>query len=243
MSMQLTISPSLNPAIISTAGRTSSATAPRVVRTNPFGRPTWRGRMHTWACVAAVPCGVVLAVQASDSTGRMAAIVYATTLVLLFGTSASYHRLTKCERSRAIMQRLDHSMIFLLIVGTYTPLCLVALPAHEGRPFLAVVASVAVVGIILKIFAFERARWLSWSLYPILGWASLFVAPSLIRNLTGGQLVLMAAGGLAYSVGLPVLLAKRPNPWPDRFGYHEVWHVLTIVAAGLHFIAIQDVLV
>lgn len=207
-----------------------------------FGRPVWRGRMHTWAFVAAIPAGVFLLSSASTAMAQVTAAIYGLTLVLLFGTSAAYHRLTKCERSRSIMQRVDHSMIYVLIVGTYTPVCLVVLPHSIGVPFLGFVVAFAAIGIVLKIFAFKRAERVSYALYPILGWASLLVAPALAGELSGLQVALIIGGGVAYSIGFPVLLVKRPNPWPDHFGYHEVWHVLTIVAAGMHFVAIQDLL-
>jgi hemolysin III len=199
--------------------------------------------MHTWAFVAAIPAGAMLLLSADSALDRLAAAVYAATLVLLFGTSAAYHRLTKCERSRTIMQRFDHSMIYLLIVGTYTPFCLVVLSPAWGLPFLGLIVAVSIVGIVLKFVAFDRAERVSYALYPILGWASVIVAPALASRLSFSQIALIVGGGLAYSIGLPVLLAKRPNPWPDRFGYHEIWHVLTIVAAALHFVAIRDVFV
>lgn len=210
--------------------------------TRAFGRPVWRGRMHTWAFVAAIPATAFLLASAASPIGRVTAGVYGLTLVLLFGTSAAYHRLTTCERSRSIMQRVDHSMIYVLIVGTYTPVCLVVLPPRLGVPFFTFVVAVAAVGIVLKVVAFKRAERVSYALYPVLGWASLIVAPALARQLSGTQIALIVGGGLTYTIGFPVLLAKRPNPWPDRFGYHEVWHTLTIVAAGLHFVAIQDLL-
>lgn len=207
-----------------------------------FDRPVWRGRMHTWAFAAAIPSGAFLLLSASNALAKVAAAIYAVTLVLLFGTSAAYHRLTRSERSRSVMQRLDHSMIYVLIAGTYTPLCLVVLPPSWGLPFLGFIVMVATVGIVLKLVAFDRWRWLSYALYPLMGWASLIVAPALLHQLSGPQVALVVGGGVAYTAGLPVLITKRPNPWPEMFGYHEVWHVFTIVAAALHFVAIQGVI-
>lgn len=197
--------------------------------------------MHTWAFVAAIPAGILLTISTGNVVGRVAAAVYALTLVLLFGTSAAYHRLTRTERTRSIMQRVDHSMIYLLIAGTYTPFCLVALPADIGLPLFSFVVTMAIVGVLLKVFAFERARFWSYALYPAMGWAMFLAGPALIQNLSGAQLALIVGGGVAYTVGIPVLLMQRPDPRPTVFGYHEIWHLLTIVAAGMHFVAIRGV--
>jgi len=159
----------------------------------------------------------------------------------VFGTSASYHRLAQSFRSRRIMQRLDHSMIYLLIAGTYAPLCLVALPPAWGIPLLATVTVIGSVGIVIKLVPIRRLQGLGYALYPIMGWAAIVAAPALVNSLTAAQLALIAGGGVAYTVGFPVLLLKRPDPWPRSFGYHEVWHSCTVVAAALHFGAVASV--
>jgi hemolysin III len=205
-------------------------------------RPVWRGRLHTWAFAAAIPAGIVLIAISDRAAARVAASLYAASLLLLFGTSAAYHRLAKSPRARQIMQRLDHSMIYVLIAGTYVPICLVVLPPAWGIPMLVIVGLCAATGMVLKLACFGRVQWLSYSLYPIMGWAAVIAAPVLITHLTGLQLGLIVAGGLAYTIGFPVLLAKRPDPWPTVFGYHEVWHLLTVVAAVLHFAAVSNVL-
>jgi hemolysin III len=198
--------------------------------------------MHSWAFFASIPAGIALIVIASGAAAIVGAAIYSASLLLLFGTSASYHRLAHSERARAVMQRLDHSMIYLLIAGTYVPLCLVAMPRSWGIPMLAIVGSLAALGMVLKLAFFHEARLVSYSLYIVMGWAAVVAAPVLIDNLTALQFGLIAAGGLAYTVGFPVLLIRRPNPWPSTFGYHEVWHLLTVVAASLHFVAVADVL-
>jgi hemolysin III len=219
-----------------------SAMCPVSVPGRPFGRPTWRGRLHSWAFLAAIPAGAILTISAGETVGKLAAAVYASTLILLFGTSAAYHRLTRTERSRSIMQRVDHSMIYLLIAGTYTPFCLVAMPAEIGLPILAFVLLMAAVGIGLKVFAFDRARVWSYALYPAMGWAMVLAVPTMMSHLSAFDLTLIAAGAGAYALGIPVLWTKRPNPVPHVFGYHEIWHACTVVAAGLHFVAIRGVL-
>ena len=139
------------------------------------------------------------------------------------------------------MQRFDHSAIYVLIAGTYVPICLVALPLAWGIPILSVVGVAAVTGIVLKLAVFDRIPWLSYALYPIMGWAVVPAIPVLLRHLSSGEMALLVAGGLVYTIGIPVLFMHRPDPWPRTFGYHEIWHVFTVVAAVLHFAAVSSV--
>lgn len=201
-------------------------------------RPTWRGRMHAWTFALAIPAGILLIARSHHTSARVAASIYVASVLALFGTSAAYHRLAHSERARAIMRRLDHSMIYVLIAGTYVPLCLVALPPAWGIPLLCVVSVAAVTGVTLKLFAFGRMRWLSYALYPIIGWTAVLAGPALLRALTPTQLALVVVGGVLYTVGIPVLLLRRPDPWPRTFGYHEVWHSFTIAAGACHFAAV-----
>jgi hemolysin III len=201
-------------------------------------RPTWRGLMHSWAFVAAIPAGVLLIVFADRPAARVAAAIYVATLLAVFGTSAAYHRLAQSYRARRIMQRLDHSMIYLLITGSYVPICLVALPRAWGISLLSVVGGLGLLGIVLKVLARPRLTWLTYALYPTMGWAAVVAGPVLADHLTGLQLGLVVAGGLAYTIGFPILLLRRPDPWPTVFGYHEIWHGFTVLAAMLHFGAV-----
>ncbi len=204
-------------------------------------RPVWRGKLHALAFFAAIPAGIALIAIADGAAATVGASIYAATLVLLFGTSAAYHRLAQSEYARRIMQRLDHSMIYLLIAGTYVPLCLVALPPGWGIPLLAIVGGLALVGIVLKLAWFHGARLVSSGLYLVMGWVAIIATPVLVDHLTAVQLWLIIGGGIAYTIGFPVLMLRRPDPWPSVFGYHEIWHSLTVVAAGLHFAAVVDV--
>ena len=122
--------------------------------------------------------------------------------------------------------------------ATYTPLCLIALPWSWGIPVLVAVWAAAAVGIAIKLTAFDRLPRLGYAMYPIIGWAAVIAMPVMVTHLTAAQLALVIAGGLMYTLGLPVLITKRPNPWPTRFGYHEIWHVFTVVAGVCHFAAI-----
>lgn len=198
--------------------------------------------MHAAAFVVAVPASVLLVLVADGPSGKTSAAIYGATLCAMFGLSAAYHRLARSETARRRMQRLDHVGIYLLIAGTYVPLAVVVLPRAWGIPLLSVVGSAAVFGAIMKIAAFERVRWLSYALYPIIGWAAVAAAPALLDHLTGFQLFFVVGGGLLYSVGIPVLFLQRPNPWPDTFGYHEIWHAFVTVAAAMHFVAVASML-
>jgi hemolysin III len=195
--------------------------------------------MHTVAFFAAIPAGILLIIAARTATATVGAAVYMAGLLLGFGTSAGYHRLAKTDRAQEIMQRLDHSMIFVLIAGTYTPICLLAMPAAWGIPILCVAWAGAALGIVLKQFAFDRLKILEYSLYPILGWIVVIAMPVLWHRLTTAELVLLMAGGLLYTVGIPVLVKERPDPWPRTFGYHEIWHTFTIAAGLCHFLTIE----
>ena len=201
-------------------------------------RPAWRGVLHSWAFFLAIPAGVLLIVFASGAAGRIAAAIYTGTLLLVFGTSASYHRLAQSYRARHIMQRLDHGMIYLLIAGTYAPICLVALPKRWGIPLLVSIGVIGLLGMVIKLAAIQRLQWLAYALYPIMGWAAVVATPALRSSMSTPQIALVVAGGLAYTIGFPVLLLKRPDPWPKVFGYHEVWHGFTVLAAVLHFGAV-----
>jgi len=208
-----------------------------------FGRPTWRGRTHAWAFAGALPAGFLLATSAAQPVERAAASIYAVTLALVFGTSAAYHRMTRTERSRLIMRKLDHAMIYLLIAGSYAPICLVALPHRWGVPILGYVSVLAAVGVVTTLTAFDGARRFAYALYPLMVGTIILASPLLVTHLSATQLVLVVAGVVAYAGGVPVLMHKRPDPRPTVFGYHEIWHLSTIVAASLHFAAIHDITV
>jgi hemolysin III len=201
-------------------------------------RPTWRGLFHAWAFWLAIPAGVLLILVADRPRARTSTAIYVVTLLAVFGTSSAYHRLAKSYRARKIMQRADHAAIYLLIAGTYVPICLVAMPLGWGITVIAVVGTMGLLGIALKMVAFERLKWISYALYLVMGWTAALATPLLIHHLTPLQLALMAAGGVAYTVGVPVLVFRRPDPWPAVFGYHEIWHGFTVLAAALHFSAV-----
>jgi hemolysin III len=208
---------------------------------DPHARPRLRGRIHQYAVGVAAVCGVVLCAVAATRSGALAfgaCLIYSVTICGLFGTSALYHRRVWGPRGYAVMKRLDHSMIFLFIAGTYTPFSLLLLDRPTATWVLAVVWGGAVLGVALKM-AWPRApRWLSVPLYIVLGWTAAFVFPDLWRGGGTAPLVLLLAGGVLYSAGAVCYALKRPNPWPRTFGHHEFFHAATVVAALCHYIGV-----
>jgi hemolysin III len=217
-----------------THNESGSASASDVLSTNP----TWRGLLHQGAFFVAIPAGLTLVVLAQGTPARIAGIVYALSLVGMYGTSATYHRLARSERSRRLLKRLDHSMIFVLIAGTATPVALLGLHAPWSTFLLAVVWGGAAAGIALKMFQIDRFRVLTGALYVALGWAAILAGPQLIHGLNTASLTLVLVGGLLYTTGAIVLLRRRPDPVPARFGYHEVWHSMVVSASACHYVAV-----
>ncbi len=198
--------------------------------------------MHAIAFAAAIPAGIALIAASDRTVARTSAVIYSLSLLTMLGLSAAYHRLARSERARRRMQRLDHAGIFVLIAGTYVPITMVVFPMKWGVPVMAVIGTAAVVGVVLKLAAFERANWLGYLLYPAMGWAAVATLPVLVDRLSITQLILVVGGGLVYTLGIPVLFFRRPDPWPTTFGYHEIWHSFVVVAAALHFGAVASVL-
>jgi len=200
--------------------------------------PTWRGLLHAFAFASAIPAGLALVVAADRPAARVGVAVYALSLVAVFGTSAAYHRLARTPKARRVMRRLDHSMIYVLIAGSYTPVCLVVLPPAWGIPILAVVWGGALVGITLKVVSEDRLSLPANTLYLVMGWTAVVATPTILAHMPASAVVLMVAGGVAYTVGAVVLFTRRPDPHPRIFGYHEVWHALTVAAGACHFLMI-----
>jgi len=196
-------------------------------------KPLLRGVSHEVAAGLALAAWIVLAVAAPSARGRLAANVYGASLFALFAVSALYHRPSWPARARLVMRRLDHSAIFLLIAGTYTPFCLL-LPAATGEPLLAIVWGGAAAGILQSVFWVRAPKPLIAVLYVLLGWVVLPVLPALLGALGWGAIALLGGGGAAYTVGAVVYATRRPDPFPRVFGYHEVFHALVIAAAACH---------
>nr|WP_242605568.1 hemolysin III family protein [Frankia sp. Cppng1_Ct_nod] len=202
-------------------------------------RPRMRGWLHAGAFPVSLALGVIAVALATTFRARVAVGIYALSIALLFGTSALYHRkMWSTSRARSLMKRLDHSMIFVFIAGTYTPLTLLALPPKTARTILAVVWSGAAIGIVLRMLWLHSPRFLLVPLYIALGWVAVFVIPQLLHTAGVTTMVLILVGGVLYSLGAVVYATRRPNPSPETFGYHEVFHAFTIVAAACHYTAV-----
>lgn len=202
-------------------------------------KPLMRGWLHTGMFPAVVVAGLVLMAFTDSTEARVACGVYVLTACLLFGVSAVYHRGTWGPRGEAILRRLDHANIFLIIAGTYTPLTVLLLPPSSGRTLLWAVWIAAAAGIAFRVFWVGAPRWLYTPCYIAMGWAAVFFLPDFLR--TGGiaVLVLVIVGGLLYSVGGVIYGMKRPNPSPRFFGFHEVFHSLTLAAFVAHYVGIS----
>ncbi len=206
----------------------------------PLRKPLLRGVSHEIAAGVALAGCITLTMMAQNIRARAGALIYGLSLVALFTTSAVYHRPTWQPRARAWMRRLDHAAIFLLIAGTYTPICLL-LGGDEGRTLLAVVWVGAVGGVVFSVFWLKAPKWLLAACAVLLGWVILPTAPA-VRDAVGTWgLVLIGLGGISYTLGAVTYALKRPDPFPRVFGYHEVFHVLVIVAAALHFAVLAHV--
>ncbi|HEV7238161.1 MAG TPA: hemolysin III family protein [Thermoanaerobaculia bacterium] len=204
-------------------------------------KPLLRGKLHHIAAWGALGAGAVLVAMASSPRAAVAAAVYSLSLVALFAVSAIYHRVQWTEdRKRAWMRRADHASIFILIAGTYTPVSLLGLGGDDGRRLLIMIWSGAAAGVLLSLFWVKAPKALIALIAVAVGW---MIVPYFgqVREFLGAYVWLILAGGIVYTVGAVVYALKRPDPWPRVFGYHEVFHALTLIGALLHFAAIVKI--
>ncbi|HEV2975080.1 MAG TPA: hemolysin III family protein [Solirubrobacteraceae bacterium] len=201
-------------------------------------KPRLRGVFHQYAFFVSLACGVGLILAASDGKARLAAGIYAAAVSALLGTSALYHRVTWRPRARRWMRRLDHSMIFVLIAGTYTPVALLALKGPLASTILIVMWAGALGGVIFKLAWIDAPKWLFALVYVALGLVTATVFGELPATIGWLGVAGLATGGLLYVIGAVIYASGKPNPWPKVFGYHEVFHTLVLAAAGLHYAVI-----
>ena len=201
-------------------------------------KPRLRGVFHQYAFFVSIPCGAGLILAATSGRARLAATIYAVALSALLGTSALYHRITWRPNARRWMRRLDHSMIFVLIAGTYTPVALLALQGTLATTILIVLWAGALGGMVFKLAWIDAPKWLLAAIYVVLGLVSAAVFGQLPGAIGWLGVAGLAAGGVLYTAGAVVYASGRPNPAPAVFGYHEIFHVLVIVAAALHYAVI-----
>jgi len=218
----------LLPAVLMPAAPTEEGTS----------KPRLRGRLHQVAFFASVPAGAALIRAAPTTTARVAAVVYALSLAAQFGVSAAYHRGRWSPPALRWMKRLDHSMIFLLIAGTYTPFGLLVLKGAWSVAILTIVWVGAAVGVALKMVRVDGLAVVTGVLYIALGWLAVVALPEIARGLPRPGIGLLLAGGVLYTAGAAVLARRRPDPNPATFGYHEVWHSMVIGGALCHYVVI-----
>ena len=199
-------------------------------------KPRLRGWLHLAMSPITLAAGIVLVTLSPSSAARWSAAVFSLTAVILFGTSAAYHRGHWSPRVDALLRRLDHSNIFLIIAGSYTPFALV-LPPDQGRTLLITVWSGALLGVLFRVFWIGAPRWLYTPVYVLLGCVAVLYLGPLLRGGGVAMFVLVTVGGLLYILGALVYGIRRPNPSPRWFGFHEIFHALTIAAFTLHYIA------
>ena len=200
-------------------------------------KPTWRGWIHAGTFPVAIVLGITLIVLGDGVAAKVSSAVFILCSLLLFGVSALYHRFNWSEKTRRMLKRLDHANIFLLIAGSYTPITVLALPESKAVVLLWLVWGGALLGIGFRVFWIGAPRWLYVPLYVALGWAAvMFIVDFFTANAV--MMTLILVGGLFYTAGAVIYGLKRPNPFPGRFGFHEIFHTLTLLAFLCHWTAI-----
>ena len=202
-------------------------------------KPRLRGWLHAGMAPLATAGGIVLVALAPTPAGRLGAAVFLAASLLLFGTSAVYHRFSWEARGDAVLRRLDHANIYVFIAATYTPLALLLLPTRSSVTLLALIWTAAVGGLLFRLFWLGAPRWLYTALYVVMGWAAVGWLGPIYANGGPAVLTLVILGGLLYTAGAVVYALKRPNPSPTWFGFHEVFHSATIAAFAAHYTAIS----
>jgi hemolysin III len=201
-------------------------------------QPRLRGWLHAATFPIAVVSGAVLVTFAPTTRAKVSTGIFALTAALLFGVSALYHRGRWSRRSQAVLRRLDHASIFLIIAGTYTPFTILLLDGQDARILLTLVWAGALLGVAFRVLWVGAPRWLYLPVYVALGWAATFWLPTLAARGGAAVFVLIVAGGLLYSAGAIVYGLKRPNPSPRWFGFHEIFHACTLAGFAAHHVGV-----
>jgi len=201
-------------------------------------KPRLRGLSHAAAFLVALPLGVALVLEAETSLGRLAAIVFAASVVVMFGASGLYHSPTWPEGRRRWLRRFDHAGIYGLIAGTYTPFGLLVLRGNWRPVVLGIVWTGALAAVAFKFAWVDAPKWISAVIGVALGWVGVVVFPQLVDGIGVGGSLLVVAGGLLYTAGALVYALRRPDPYPAVFGFHEVFHVLVIAAVACQYSAV-----
>jgi len=207
----------------------------------PKFRDPISGLTHLAAAVTAVLglIGLLLAGQ-GDALREISFLIYGTSLVLMFSASALYHLVHCGPRMTGILRKIDHSAIYLLIAGTYTPVCLTFFSGFWRWGLLSIIWGMALSGVALKIFFIRAPRWVTTGIYLGMGWFSVLAVNEMLRTMPSGVIIWLVAGGLFFTAGAVVYVLKRPNPRPGLFGFHEIWHLFVILGCLSHFIVVAN---
>lgn len=208
----------------------------------PHGKPKLRGYIHQEAFFVSLGACLLLIAKCTTTLSLIATLVYSFGLLILFGTSATYHRPMWPPKHRAMMKRFDHCAIFILIAGTFTPFCLLALAPEDGHKLLTVIWSTAALGILQSFLWPKAPKWFTALFYVIAGWMVLPYLSELKDSLGQTNLSILAAGGVVYTLGAVAYAMKRPRLRPTIFGYHEFFHVLTVIGAAFHFFVVYQII-
>jgi hemolysin III len=201
-------------------------------------KPRLRGVFHEWAFFAAIPLGIVLGVEAKGPRAIVGAWIFAASVALMFGASALYHRVDWSPAKRIVLRRVDHLGIYGLIAGTYTPVGLLTLHGAWRWSVLGVVWGGALVAAVVKMSFPHAPKWVAASIALALGWVGVAAFPKIASQLGAGGATLILLGGLCYTAGAIVYARRRPDPLPGTFGYHEIFHLLVVVAVALQYVAV-----
>jgi hemolysin III len=199
-------------------------------------KPTWRGWIHAGVLPIVIVGGIVLVMLANGTPAKITTAIFFASSLLLFGNSALYHRFNWSPKVKLALKRIDHANIFLLIAGSYTPITWLALPQDKAILLMSLIWGSAVLGIGFRVFWISAPRWLYTPIYVAMGWGAIaFVVD--FMNANAPMMILILAGGLCYTIGAVVYALKKPNPFPGKFGFHEIFHSLTVLAFMCHWVA------
>ncbi len=199
-------------------------------------KPTWRGWIHAGVLPIVIAGGIILVILANGMPAKITTAIFFASSLLLFGNSALYHRFNWSPKVKLALKRIDHANIFLLIAGSYTPITWLALPQDKAILLMSLIWGSAVLGIGFRVFWISAPRWLYTPIYVAMGWGAIaFVVD--FMNANAPMMILILAGGLCYTIGAVVYALKKPNPFPGKFGFHEIFHSLTVLAFMCHWVA------
>jgi hemolysin III len=194
---------------------------------------------HLGAAVAsAIGLAALLIMGQGNPTKELSLLIYGLSLVMMFSASGTYHSINASASVVAWLRKLDHSSIYILIAGTYTPICLYFFTGFWAWGLLAIIWAMALIGVVVKLFIIKAPRWLNAGVYLIMGWLGILGIKEILNTMPAGAIVWLVVGGILFTVGAVIYISEKPDPWPGVFGFHEIWHIFIILACLAHYILI-----